>query len=139
MKERKLLDVFNSYFKGVVDEEDFYCCKSYLEAIENINYHRSTKTYHIKEDEQRLLNFVKSFYKMKHNTDMKFKGVYEYLNTKKRDKSSLIEKMIIRNVIKKLTFLYPKFDEFIRIANQELNIEMEYIFYDLTNKEKSQT
>ena len=131
---KKLTEIFYNYFYEKVDINDY---DNALTALRNVvdAYIPEVENYYVDVDCKFLKHFIKKFYKMKENAEYRYNKIRDYSNSLEGKARPIRRKLISRNAMRELERLYPKFDEFVSIVNQRLNISMINIYYEIQEKE----
>ena len=68
---------------------------------------------------------------MKENVEKRYNEIRDYSNSLEGKARPIRRKLTSRNTMRELERLYPKFDEFVSIVNERLNISMAHIYYEI--------
>ena len=136
MKFIGLRPIFYSYFYEKVDINDYDIAVEALQRITTF-YDGETHTYKIDKNNKYLRDFIEKFFKMKENVEARYNEIRDYSNSLEGKARPIRQKLVSRNTMKELERLYPKFDEFVGIINQRLNISMKHIYYEIQDELKT--
>ena len=134
---KKLTEIFYNYFYEKVDITDY---ENALTSLRNVvdAYVAEIENYYVDVDCKFLKHFIKKFYRMKENVEKRYNEIRDYSNSLEGKARPIRRKLISRNAMTELERLYPKFDKFVNIVNQRLNISMLNMYHQIKDQEKNQ-
>ncbi|MBQ9795563.1 MAG: hypothetical protein IJW36_01195 [Clostridia bacterium] len=126
-------------FKNFYGKIDFGEYGEVLDALRCVTsfYNPETKIYDIDKNNKYLRDFIEKFFKMQENVEARYNEIRDYSNSLEGKARPIRQKLISRNTMRELERLYPKFDEFVSIVNQRLNISMKHIYYEIQDEQKN--
>ena len=136
MKIIGLRKIFESYFYEKVDFNDFNNVVEVLQIVTTY-YNGEKHTYDIDKNNKYLKEFILRFYKMKENVEVRYNKLRDYSNSLEGKARPIRQKLISINTMRELERLYPKFDKFVSIVNQRLNISMVHVYYEIQDEQKT--